>query len=48
MDYTILSTTKTDEQGRPLEPGAINGGMMKRTDPVSAPPSSTSTTSTKH
>ncbi|MDQ3734170.1 MAG: VOC family protein [Actinomycetota bacterium] len=37
MGYTILSTTKIDEEGRPLEPGAINGGMMKRTDPVTAP-----------
>jgi len=37
MEYTILSTTKTDEQGRPTEPGAINGGMMKRTEPLTAP-----------
>jgi len=37
MEYTILSTTKTDEQGRPTEPGAINGGMMKRTEPLTGP-----------
>jgi len=37
MGYTILSTTKTDEQGMPSEPGAINGGMMKRAAPLTAP-----------
>ena len=33
MQYTILSTTETDEEGRPLKPGAINGGMGKREAP---------------
>lgn len=34
MGYTILGTTPTNEQGRPTEPGAINGGMLERQDPV--------------
>jgi predicted enzyme related to lactoylglutathione lyase len=34
MDYTILGTTPTNEQGSPTEPGAINGGMLERQDPV--------------
>lgn len=37
MNYTIVRTTRTDEQGRPLEPGAINGGMFKREDPLTGP-----------
>ncbi|MGI8626500.1 MAG: VOC family protein [Geodermatophilaceae bacterium] len=37
MGYTILSTTKTDEQGMPTEPGAINGGMAKRGQPLTGP-----------
>lgn len=34
MDYTMLSTSPSNEQGMPTEPGAINGGMPKRQDPV--------------
>ncbi len=35
MDYNMVSTTPSDEQtGMPKEPGAINGGMPKRADPV--------------
>lgn len=30
MDYTILRTVAVDEQQMPTEPGAINGGMMRR------------------
>jgi uncharacterized protein len=31
MDYTIVMTAPVDEQTQmPTEPGAINGGMMKR------------------
>jgi len=37
MGYTILSTTETDEQGMPAAPGAINGGMMKRAQPLTGP-----------
>jgi len=37
MDYAILSTTATDEHGAPSDPGAINGGMLKRQAPVTTP-----------
>jgi len=37
MPYTIVSTTETDEQGRPTTPGAINGGMMGREEPLTGP-----------
>ena len=38
MQYTTLMTTSVDEQTRqPLEPGAINGGLMKRSDDTPAP-----------
>ncbi|WP_116950578.1 VOC family protein [Jiangella endophytica] len=30
VDYTMVSTTPTDERGAPKEPGAINGGMFTR------------------
>ncbi|NKX55843.1 VOC family protein [Arthrobacter mobilis] len=32
VDYIAVGTTPADEQGMPLEPGAINGGMFKRSD----------------
>jgi predicted enzyme related to lactoylglutathione lyase len=35
--YMLVSTVDTDDQGRPSEVGAINGGMMKRGAPVLAP-----------
>jgi predicted enzyme related to lactoylglutathione lyase len=35
--YSLVSTTATDEAGRPTEPGAINGGMLPRQDPITAP-----------
>jgi uncharacterized protein len=36
--YVGVRTTPVDEQSRmPLKPGAINGGMMARTDKVQAP-----------
>lgn len=34
MDYALLGTTPANEQGRPTEPGAINGGMLLREEPV--------------
>ena len=34
MDYTMVGTTVSSEDGRPKEPGAINGGMPKRGGPV--------------
>jgi uncharacterized protein len=37
MQYTILGTTPTDEQGMPTEPGSINGGMFQREDDISTP-----------
>jgi uncharacterized protein len=37
VNYTMVSTTATDEQGMPSEPGAINGGMLQRGEPVTTP-----------
>jgi uncharacterized protein len=37
MGYTMVSTTPTDDQGAPKDPGAINGGMLKRESPVTSP-----------
>ena len=37
MDYTIVMTVDVDEQQMPKEPGAINGGMMKRSSDLPAP-----------
>lgn len=37
FQYVMVSTTATDDQGRPSEPGAINGGMLARQGPISAP-----------
>lgn len=37
MGYVGVRTTPVDENHIPKEPGAINGGMMKRTDEVKAP-----------
>jgi len=37
MQYTMVQTTENDEKGMPKEPGAINGGMLARQDPVKAP-----------
>ncbi len=37
MEYVLVGTTKVDENGRPTEPGAINGGMTKKAHPVEAP-----------
>ena len=34
LQYTILGTTETGEEGRPVDPGAINGGMAKRQAPA--------------
>jgi predicted enzyme related to lactoylglutathione lyase len=33
----MVTTSATDEQGRPTEPGAINGGMLERQGPITAP-----------
>ena len=37
MEYVMVGTTESDENGTPREPGAINGGMLKRQDPVRNP-----------
>ncbi|MBL7254333.1 VOC family protein [Paractinoplanes lichenicola] len=35
--YTMVTTTPTNEQGRPAEPGGVNGGMMARQGPITGP-----------
>jgi predicted enzyme related to lactoylglutathione lyase len=37
MNYTLVSTTETDETGAVKTPGAINGGLLQRTGPITAP-----------
>ena len=37
MEYVMLGTTESDENGMPRQPGAINGGMMKRQEPLKHP-----------
>lgn len=37
MGYTLIGTTATDEQGMPIAIGAINGGMVARQEPITAP-----------
>ncbi len=37
MEYILIGTVPLDEKGMPAEPGAINGGMMKRQSPVNSP-----------
>src|SRR5512132_1624147 len=37
MDYTIVRTVAVDEQQMPTEPGAINGGMMRRSADTPSP-----------
>ncbi|MQA78474.1 MAG: VOC family protein [Streptosporangiales bacterium] len=37
MDYTSVSTTATGEDGMPSSPGAINGGLFTRTEPLTSP-----------
>ena len=37
MGYTMVTTTPTDENGRPGEIGGINGGMLARQGPITAP-----------
>ncbi len=34
MNYTMVGTTPSDQNGMPTEPGAINGGMAKRGSPL--------------
>jgi predicted enzyme related to lactoylglutathione lyase len=37
MDYTILRTTEVDENQMPTTAGAINGGLMRRTQDTPTP-----------
>ena len=37
MDYSMIYTAETDDKGMLKEPGAINGGMMKRSPMVKHP-----------
>jgi predicted enzyme related to lactoylglutathione lyase len=37
FQYVMTTTTPTDGQGRPAEAGAINGGMLRRQGPITAP-----------
>jgi predicted enzyme related to lactoylglutathione lyase len=37
MGYTMVTTTSTDESGRPSEAGGINGGMLAKQGPISGP-----------
>lgn len=37
MEYILVGTTEVDENSMPKEPGAINGGMLKRQHPVTSP-----------
>ncbi|GID98640.1 VOC family protein [Amorphoplanes digitatis] len=37
MGYTMVTTTPTDESGRPGETGGINGGMLARQGPITSP-----------
>ncbi len=37
MEYTTLTTSAVDENNMIKEPGAINGGMMQRRDPLKTP-----------
>jgi predicted enzyme related to lactoylglutathione lyase len=37
MDYALVQTTASDEEGAPTTPGTINGGLAKRKDPVTSP-----------
>jgi predicted enzyme related to lactoylglutathione lyase len=39
-NYIVVSTSETDEKGRPVKPGSIGGGFYEKTnDPVSNHPS---------
>jgi uncharacterized protein len=35
-NYVVVTTTETDESGRPKNPGAINGGFFQKTDDKSS------------
>jgi hypothetical protein len=37
MGYTLVTTTEPDATGAPARPGGINGGLLERTGPITAP-----------
>jgi hypothetical protein len=37
FQYTLATTTPTDGEGNLTEPGGINGGMLHRQGPITAP-----------
>jgi len=37
FEYVMVGTTESDQNGMPKEPGSINGGMLKREDPIQSP-----------
>lgn len=37
MGYSLVGTAPTDETGTPTEPGGINGGLLPRQSPITAP-----------
>jgi predicted enzyme related to lactoylglutathione lyase len=37
FQYVLATTTPTDEQGRPTESGSVNGGLLHRQGPITAP-----------
>jgi predicted enzyme related to lactoylglutathione lyase len=37
MGYTMVTTTPTDDSGRPGEAGGINGGMLAKQGPITGP-----------
>ena len=37
LQYVLVTTTPTDEQGTPAEVGGINGGMLHRQGPITSP-----------
>ncbi len=37
MDYTSVTTVPVDDQQMPSEPGAINGGLVARSEDVAVP-----------
>jgi uncharacterized protein len=37
LEYTLLSTVELDKDGMPKEHGAINGGMMQRSEEIKCP-----------
>ena len=36
-EYTIVTTTPVDDSMMPTEPGAVNGGLMQRSDEAPSP-----------